>query len=786
MPPEEFKKKYDRAEIMFTYYKEIYETFISWIQEKIKRSNKQFLLNGIWPLCFEEDPIKFKDWCVIIKGTSFITASIRATKRDTGKNLHGWVYKLGYFLDRTIGKLDISKVKYIMNNNLKVWREYFSQDPTRYYEESAMQEKWQGDVPRSELPKSAFGIPDQRKYPLDSAEHVRSAIKLFGHAPADKKKELARRIASAAKKYDVSVPETTQCYKMLHEAFADPKTKHFQIPSGVKNLIFDLGGVLIDLSYGPEIFRRNENIPPELVDSIYAAIKQLYYHDDDKTRLKIDKMDLQEAKRFFRTMVTEDIHPYIDDIFDSMVGSVYLFPRAIDLLQHLREKGYKLYYFSNWTKFDYYLQKPLFDQLRPYFDGGLFSWQTDSMKPLQAFYQSLMDFEHLHPEECMFFDDHNENLATAKAVGWKTHHFDPKTSYDKLMDEYINGEIPDPSKLGDIVDNQLLLDTPLGLETVDKSLLGEWLVTDKHWSEFDSLQYSRTGFGYSPTIPLAVERWLNTTDTPLKPGDIQELYAYVPIDVLKPDDMKETVTDIIPVGKLAVTSDGSFEWILEYPLYRLPDNRLMSKISNQSEAMAISGFNPIISGSKYFMINTSQPYPNTFALTTDPSSNRAMVVNNDSRLEVVSQDIPIEAVYEFTGPMEYIDRLNELYKNEVQIDNVYTALTGKILLTEDQIECDPNFKKLDIDLLGEQFESEAVTVQNRLMKELFNIRDAEFPHLPAITEDANIRKYKTIDGDLSIKEDLDGFYYHSNLTNKRSRSVPLDRLLTEEMLLSIL
>ena len=153
MSPEEFKKKYDRAEIMFTYYKEIYETFISWIQEKTKRSNKQFLLNGIWPLCFEEDPIKFKDWCIIIKGTSFITASIRATKRDASKNLHGWVYKLGYFLDRTIGKLDISKVKYIMNNNLKVWREYFSQDPTRYYEESAIQEKWEGDTTLKDIAK---------------------------------------------------------------------------------------------------------------------------------------------------------------------------------------------------------------------------------------------------------------------------------------------------------------------------------------------------------------------------------------------------------------------------------------------------------------------------------------------------------------------------------------------------------------------------------------------------------------------------------------------------------
>jgi len=71
---------------------------------------------------------------------------------------------------------------------------------------------------RSELPDSAFGIPEDRKFPLDTAEHVKSAIHLFGHAEESKKKALAKRIKSAADKYDIKIKETSMVAKYLTEA----------------------------------------------------------------------------------------------------------------------------------------------------------------------------------------------------------------------------------------------------------------------------------------------------------------------------------------------------------------------------------------------------------------------------------------------------------------------------------------------------------------------------------------------------------------------------------------
>lgn len=56
---------------------------------------------------------------------------------------------------------------------------------------------------RSELDDSEFGIPSQRKYPLDSEAHVRSAIKFFNYVDEEHEEELAKNIIKAMKKYNI-------------------------------------------------------------------------------------------------------------------------------------------------------------------------------------------------------------------------------------------------------------------------------------------------------------------------------------------------------------------------------------------------------------------------------------------------------------------------------------------------------------------------------------------------------------------------------------------------------
>ena len=58
---------------------------------------------------------------------------------------------------------------------------------------------------RDEIPTKKFGIPELRKYPLDSKRHVIGAIRLFGHCEPKYQKELAHNIWNAISEYDIPI-----------------------------------------------------------------------------------------------------------------------------------------------------------------------------------------------------------------------------------------------------------------------------------------------------------------------------------------------------------------------------------------------------------------------------------------------------------------------------------------------------------------------------------------------------------------------------------------------------
>ena len=58
---------------------------------------------------------------------------------------------------------------------------------------------------RAKLKDSDFGLPGKRKYPLDTPDRVRSAIKFFNYCSEDEEEELASNIIKAIKKFNISI-----------------------------------------------------------------------------------------------------------------------------------------------------------------------------------------------------------------------------------------------------------------------------------------------------------------------------------------------------------------------------------------------------------------------------------------------------------------------------------------------------------------------------------------------------------------------------------------------------
>lgn len=69
---------------------------------------------------------------------------------------------------------------------------------------------------RDAIPSNQFGLEKERKYPLDTKEHIESAIRLFGHCPENRKEHLAKRINSFAKRNGIVIEKDTEVYKYAH------------------------------------------------------------------------------------------------------------------------------------------------------------------------------------------------------------------------------------------------------------------------------------------------------------------------------------------------------------------------------------------------------------------------------------------------------------------------------------------------------------------------------------------------------------------------------------------
>ena len=58
---------------------------------------------------------------------------------------------------------------------------------------------------RDNFSEKTFGIPELRKYPLNDAQHVRSAVVMFNYVSPKYEAELARNIKRAMKKFNVQM-----------------------------------------------------------------------------------------------------------------------------------------------------------------------------------------------------------------------------------------------------------------------------------------------------------------------------------------------------------------------------------------------------------------------------------------------------------------------------------------------------------------------------------------------------------------------------------------------------
>ena len=175
----------------------------------------------------------------------------------------------------------------------------------------------------------------------------------------------------------------------------------------IKNIVFDIGQVL--KGWHPE------RLPELMGEKTGEAVRKAVC--GNPLWQELDRGIMPEEEILSR-MISEnqEVVNEILYLWDHLEIISEKLDYAIPWLQELKDRGYGLYYLSNYS---YHLRTTVPQTLAflPLMDGGIFSYEAKLLKPDPVFYEMLLKTYRLVAEECIFIDDRAENVRAAEGCG---------------------------------------------------------------------------------------------------------------------------------------------------------------------------------------------------------------------------------------------------------------------------------------------------------------------------------------------------------------------------------
>ena len=225
----------------------------------------------------------------------------------------------------------------------------------------------------------------------------------------------------------------------FHDMISSYTNEYSNLPqdTGISTVIFDMGDVLVSANI-KDYLMADPEVPNEIVDELL----KLWFIDKDEVD---DTMDLDTYREIVNKRMGVEFSKYIPKLFQYNVDCVTAFDYTIPMIQDLKDKGYKVYYLSNWSAWTHDLLQEAgkFDFLE-LMDGGVFSYDVGYMKPNEDIYKILLNKYKINPEEAVFFDDREENIEAANKLGIHGIHFprhDASIVYNNLYGRKLDKTI---------------------------------------------------------------------------------------------------------------------------------------------------------------------------------------------------------------------------------------------------------------------------------------------------------------------------------------------------------
>lgn len=203
--------------------------------------------------------------------------------------------------------------------------------------------------------------------------------------------------------------------------------------SSIKNLVFDLGGVILDLAVDQTIqaFATLAGISNEKATSIFHTSPEF-------NRYEKGGMTDQQFRDFLKSAYTPtSTDAEIDYAWNQMLRGIPV--RKLELLETLK-KTYNVLLLSNTNEIHLsYINSTLLPKnaksLDQYFHKAYYSHRMLKRKPDAEIFEQVLAENNLIPNQTLFLDDNLMNVKGAESVGIKTVHV---TTPDLIL-TYFNG-----------------------------------------------------------------------------------------------------------------------------------------------------------------------------------------------------------------------------------------------------------------------------------------------------------------------------------------------------------
>ena len=184
----------------------------------------------------------------------------------------------------------------------------------------------------------------------------------------------------------------------------------------IKNIIFDMGNVLIDFSpmqYVQKLNIKDKDEEQKIFNATYLNYKSIY--------MDYGMISDEEFVDHVVKGIGEEYRDKIRKLILNWTDNLTPIEGMEELIVELKNKGYKLYLLSNasFNQHNYWEKIPA----HKYFDGKIVSCDVKEVKPFKEIYEALYKTYNIKPEESFFIDDLIINIFGANRTGMEGYVF---------------------------------------------------------------------------------------------------------------------------------------------------------------------------------------------------------------------------------------------------------------------------------------------------------------------------------------------------------------------------